>query len=329
MFKYGVLAILVVLFALNMGGGNFAASFAAAHGGKILSKRKAQILFCVFVFLGAVFLGRPVTQTLGNKIIPSGLITPEIVLIILISATFSLFIANMLHVPQSTSLVTVASFVGVGLYSKSLYGSTFLYLLSFWILLPVIGYFFTYVLGRLIYPPRKSNFWIYERLVNHKDRLKLFVVIASCYNAFSVGTNNVANAVAPLVGAGILEDIKGLALVAPVFGLGSFVFHGSLKTASHKIVPLGLLTATIVCVVTGTLMLTASLLGVPQSFIMIKVASLFAISGLKNGHRVTFNNPVTRKTYFTWLITPIIAIVVSYLFSAVFKTGETEYALFK
>ena len=53
-----------------MGGGNFAASFAAAHGGRVLTKKNAQILFAIFVFLGAIFIGQPVAQTLGNKITP-------------------------------------------------------------------------------------------------------------------------------------------------------------------------------------------------------------------------------------------------------------------
>jgi len=321
--KFSFLALLIVLFALNMGGGNFAASFAAAYGGKILSKRRAQLLFAVFVFLGAILVGRPVAETLGNRIIPHELLSFDIVLIILISATTSLFLANLLHVPQSTSLVTVGSILGVGLYFRNVFAGTFLYLIPFWILLPVLGYTLTYFLGKLVYPPRKGNFWIYEKLVNHRERLKGFVIIASCYNAFSVGTNNVANAVGPLAGAGIIGNSLGLALVAPVFGLGSLVFHGPLKTTSQKIVPLGLLTATIICLVTGTLMIIASLLGVPQSFVMIKVASLFAISGLKNGHKITFANPVTKKTYLTWIITPIIAVAISFLL-----TGA-RYALFK
>ena len=323
MIKYGFLMILVSLFALNMGGGNFAASFAVAHGGKIISKRKAQVLFAIFVFLGAILAGQPVANTLGNRIIPSELIGFDVVLIILISATISLFIANLLGVPQSTSLVTVSSILGVGLYFRNVHVKTFLYLIPFWVLLPVIGYVLTYVLGRLVYPPRKDNFWIYEKLVNHKERLKTFVIIASCYNAFSVGTNNVANAVGPLAGAGIVDKALGLALVAPIFGLGSLIFTGPLRTASQKIVPIGLLTATIVCFVTGTLMIAASLLGVPQSFVIIKVASVFAVSGLKNGHKLTFNNPVAKKTYLTWIITPAIASIISF-----FLTGG-RYALFK
>ncbi len=306
-----------------MGGGNFAASFAAAHGGRVLTKKKAQILFAIFVFLGAMFIGQRVAHTLGNKIITPELIGFDTVLIILTTATVGLFIANLLHVPQSTSLVTVGSILGVGLYFRGMYIKSFLYLTPFWIFLPVIGYVLTYLLGKLVYPPRKSNFWIYEKLVYHRERLKAFVIISSCYNAFSIGTNNVANAVGPLAGANIIDKTLGLALVAPVFGLGSLVFGGPLKTASERIVPLGILTATIICLVTGTLMIIASIFGVPQSFVMIAVASVFAISGLKNGHKLTFANPVTKKTYLTWFITPLISVVVSFLL-----TGAL-HALFK
>lgn len=318
MIRYGILIILVILFALNMGGGNFAASFAAAHGGKILDKKKAQLFFAIFVFLGAILIGRPVAHTLGNRIIPKELFSLNAVLIIFASAALSLFIANLLHVPQSTSFVTVGAILGIGLYLKNVYARTFLYLVPFWILLPVLGYVLTYLLGKLVYPQRKGNFWIYEKLVNHRERLKAFVIIASCYNAFSVGTNNVANAVGPIAGAGILKDMWGLLLIAPVFGLGGTIFHGPLETTSKRIVPLGLLTATIICLVSGTLMIIASVFGVPQSFVMIKVASVFAVSGLKNGHKSTFANPTTKKIYLTWVVIPLLAILISYLLAVCF-----------
>lgn len=319
MIRYIILTILVILFALNMGGANFGASFAAAHGGRILNRKSSQLLFAIFVFLGAVSLGKPVAYTLSNKIIPAELLRFDVVLIILASATVSLFIANFVHVPQSTSFVTVGAFLGIGLYFRDLYAKTFLYLIPFWILLPVLGYVLTYLLGKLVYPPRKKNLWIYEKLVNHRERLKFFVIIASCYNAFSVGTNNVANAVGPLAGAGVVPPILGLILIAPLFGLGGVVFHGPLETTGGKIVPLGLLTATLICLVSGTLMIIASIFGVPQSFVMIKLAAVFAVSGLKNGHRLTFNNPATKKTYLTWIITPLIALLMSYLLAVSFK----------
>lgn len=104
-----------------MGGSNFAASFAAAYGSKVISRMRAQFLFGLFVFLGAIVAGRPVVRTLGTKIVSPEIVDFSTVLIILISATVSLFIANLLHVPQSTSLVTVGSILGVGLYFKNVY----------------------------------------------------------------------------------------------------------------------------------------------------------------------------------------------------------------
>lgn len=323
MILYAFLITLTILFAVNMGGSNFGASFAAACGSKILSQRKAQILFVICVFLGAVTIGQPVAETIGTGIIPKNLLAMDTVLIIFISVTVCLYIANLFHVPQSTSIVTVFSILGVGLYFKTIYVGTFFYLVFFWILFPVAGYGLTYFLGRMVYPPRKSNFWIYEKLVNHQKRLKIFVVLSSCYNAFSVGTNNVANAVGPLLGADLIGKNMGLALIAPIFGLGSFIFYGSLRTVSEKIVPLGLLTASIISLVTGTLMVIASLCGVPQSFVMISLASVFAISGVKNGHASTFNHPITRKMSITWMVMPLGALIISFVLTGI------RYALFK
>ncbi len=316
MFGYTLLIMITVLFALNMGSSNFAASFAAAHGGGILSEKKARILFCVFVFTGAVFIGGPVTETLNSRIIPARLLETESVLIVIFSATTTILLANIIHVPQSTSFVTVASISGVGIYYRQVFGSMLLYLFAFWLLFPLLGYILSFLLGKIIYPPRKGNFRIYEKLVNHQDRLKIFVIAASCYNAFSVGANNVANAVGPLLGTGIFDKLTGLLLISPLFGAGSFIFQKSLRTTGEKIVPLGVLTATIICIVTGTLMIIASLWGVPQSFAMIKIASVTAIGGLKNGHRMTFSNPSARKTYITWIVSPAISFCLSFALMA-------------
>lgn len=323
MLKYIFLALIVSLFALNMGGSNFAAAFGAAIGGKTLSQKVAKVLFILSVILGAMVLGQPVTKTLSQGIVPKGIINFETTLVILISATFSLFIANLLHIPQSTSLVTVGAISGVGLYFGNVNMKAFSYMVPFWLFLPAIGYILTLWLGRVIYPPRKSNFWIYEKIVNHKDRLKAFIIVTSCYNAFACGTNNVANAVGPLVGANIVSQNIGLGLTAPIFGLGALLFPGPTETTSVKIVPLGLLTASIICLTSGTLMLLASGLGIPQSFVMLKMASLFAIGTLKDGHSYTFSSSIAKRTYLTWGITPILAVIISYLLVGI------RYALFK
>ena len=315
MIFLGILA-LAVFFAVNMGGSNFAAAFATSYGGKFLTRRQAGALFVGFVVLGAVLLGRRVSLTLGEGIIPAGLIDARAVMIIFLSAGLSMFVSNMAHIPQSTSFVTVASIAGVGAYFRQVNMATIYYLIPFWVLLPVLSYALTYFITGYIYPPRKRNYWVYERFVNHQDKLRKFVIAANCYNAFSVGTNNVPNVVGPLLALGSLGLTPLLLGLAFIYGLGGLIFKGGLKTTGTKIVPMGILTATVISCVSGTLMIVASLLGVPQSFVMLKVGAIFAVSSLKEGRQETFGHPLARKTLYTWTINPVITFFFSYALTA-------------
>jgi len=316
-----VIFILAIFFALNMGGASFAASFAASYGGKILSKKKASLYFILFVILGAVIFGKNVSLTLGEELIPSELLGPKSIMVIFLAAGLSMFISNVMNIPQSTSLVTVAAIAGVGAYWGQLSVKTIYYFMPFWILLPVISYVLTFFVAGYVYPPRKKNFWIYQKFVNQKNRLRQFVIVASCYNAFSVGTNNVANVVGPFVGwgqvpwerffQGSYSLVQLLLIFAVVYGLGSLIFAGPIKTAGQKIVPLGLLTASIISLISGTLMIIASCFGIPQSFVMLQMAALFAIATLKEGPDVTFNSSIARRTFYTWTINPVITFCVS------------------
>lgn len=312
MLMLGLILVLSVFFAMNMGGANIAGSFAAAYGSRLISRPKAALLFGIFVMLGAIFLGDAVTATLGKRLMPSSLIGYRELVVILFSASSSLFVANLLKVPQSTSYVTVAAIAGVGLYHGQLNTGTIYWMLPFWFILPLMAFGLTYVIGALVYPPSKKNFWIYEKFVNQRDRLRKFVIVSSCYNAFSVGTNNVANVVGPLLAAGLVAEAPGLIVFGILFAAGGMIFTGPMTTAGHKIVPLGLVSASIMGFVCGSLMIAASIWGVPQSFVVLKMSSLFAISSLKRGKLNTFNDPATRLTLINWTVNPLITVIVSY-----------------
>jgi len=303
---------LAIFFAVNMGGASFAASFAAPYGGKLIKEKSAGFLFIGFVVLGSVLLGKNVSMTLGQELMPQQLIGSKAIIIIFFTAGLSMFVSNVMQIPQSTSLVTVAAISGVGVYYRQLEFKTLVYLIPFWIFLPVFSYFLTRLMAGFIYPPRKKNFWIYERFVNHQDKLKVLVIVLACYSAFAVGTNNVANVVGPLMGSiGALTLNKLLILFALFYGMGAFIFTEPIKTAGQKIIPLGLLTASIISLVSGTLMLFASVFGVPQSFVMLKMGAIFAISSLKDEQQSTFRKPLTKRTLYTWIINPIITFFIS------------------
>ncbi len=309
---FAFVVLLAIFFALNMGGASFAASFAAAYGGKLIKQQKAAILFIVFVILGSVTLGKNVSVTLGEQLIPSGMISAKAIAIIFFSAGLSMFVSNMVKIPQSTSLVTVAAIAGVGVYYGQLNLKTLYFLIPFWVLLPVLSFLLTHRITGYIYPPRQKNFWIYEKFINHRNKLKTFVIVASCYNAFAVGTNNVANVAGPLMGSTGVFTLRDLLIFfAFIYGVGAFVFIEPIKTASHKIIPLGLMTAAVISLVSGTLMILASSFGVPQSFVMLKMGAIFAVSSLKDGHSLTFSKPLTKRTLYAWTINPIITFFIS------------------
>ena len=315
MFKNIILVAVVIFFAMNMGASGIAPSFAAAYGGRLIKKKKAIILFGIFVILGALLLGKNVTLTLGKKLLPQGLISFDVASIILVSAALSLFLANILKIPQSTSQVTLAAIVGAGLYFKELNLRTlFLKILPMWIILPLLSYILTFVLYRIIYPPEHDNLHIYQKIFANERKLRLSSLVASCYVAFAIGTNNVANAVGPLFGARVVEVFAGLILIAPLFSIGAAVLgKGPLETAGKEIVPLGLISSTLVSFVTATLLIFASILGIPQSLVQLNLFSIFAISCLKNGHRCTIDHHITQKAFMVWIITPLLAIIISYL----------------
>ncbi len=314
MIEHSFLIIVVIFFALNMGASGIVPSFASAYGAKIIRNKNAIALFALFVILGAVSLGKGVTVTLGKNLLPAQALNFNTALIILAAAASGLFLANILKIPQSTSQVTVGAIVGAGLYFGQLNVKTiFFKILPLWVILPVLSYALTWLLYRRIYPPENDNLHIYQKLFANEKKLRLWALAAGCYVAFAIGTNNVGNAVGPLFGAGILGANFGLLLISPLFGAGALILgKGPLETAGKEIVPLGLFSSTLISFVTATLLIVASILGVPQSLVQLNVFSIFAVSGLKNGHRHTLGRQVTKKTFFIWAVTPLLSLAVSY-----------------
>ena len=314
-----LLICVVSFFAMNMGASGIAPTFSAVYGGRLIKNKFAAVLFTLFVILGALTLGRGVVKTLSQGILPKEFLSADVALIIIASATLSLFLANLLAIPESTSMVTVGAVVGAGLFFGHLNIKTLLWLIPMWLGFPIVSFVVTFLLYRMIYPPHHGNLWLYQKIFSHESKLKKLAIFISCYGAFAVGTNNVANAVGPLVGAGLIKGDAGLMLIAPLFGIGALFFgKRNLETFGKEVVPLGLVTSNLVCLVTGSLLIIASSLGAPFPYVQLNALSVFAISCVKNGHKVTLNHHITKKTIMVWTLTPLLSISVSYFLLLLF-----------
>ena len=310
--------LIAAFFCMNMGAPSFAGSFSTAAGSKALNRWQGAGLFLIFALLGAVFLGSEVSKTLGKNIVPAQFLDKPAVLLILACATISLFTANMMKVPQSTSLSTLAAICGVGFFYQHVAWGKIQYMLVWWIISIIVSFFSIYFAAKFLYPPRKSNFWIYEKVINNHKRLTWLVILTSCYKGFAQGSNNVANAVGPLVAAGLIDTTLGLLLMGVLFGAGAFIFTGPLDTSSEKIVPLGLLTATVINIISGTITIIASKLGLPLPTVIVYTVAIFAIGAVKDGFSLTIGSPVTQKTLFTWVVNPVLTFVISFFLASVF-----------
>lgn len=302
--------------AMNMGASGLSASFHATYGSGILSRGVSILLFTACVAVGAVLVGPRVTQTIRSALVPQELITPVVALVILSGAAVALFTANVLRVPQSTTFLTVGSFLGTGLYFERLFPRTIWIIVINQLVLSAAAYFLTYFFMKFLYPPRRVNLRIYELLFQNRKKLALLSAAASCYTAFGIGTNNVPNVVGPLAGAGAVSPLVGLLVFSPVFGAGAFFFgRGVLEAAGREIVPVGHFSAAITSILTTSLIVTASLAGIPASFVIMASMSMLAMRTVKDeiGHAWSMSQPVSRRIFLVWIITPGFAVAAAYV----------------
>lgn len=307
---------------MNMGASGLAVSFAPSVGSNIIRKNKAVLFFTIFVLLGSLLVGGRVAKTLSGKIIAPTFISEEVILIILFSACFALFLANIFKIPQSTSIITVGAFVGAGLYFKSLNLSLIGYLVLVWAGVSVLAYFITYFMARKIYPPCQKNLRFYEKFFCHQEKLKKWTLFTDYYSAFGIGTNNVANVVGPLIAANIINPNLGFLIFSLLFGLGGFILgKGVLNTVSKEIVPLGVISASIVSLVVSSFIIICSLLGLPAPYVQFSSLSILAIHTLKEekNHTQTLVHPITKKILKVWVLTPFLSILICYILLSFFK----------
>lgn len=310
MVTYAAL-IIALFFALNIGASGAAASISVAYGsGAIPSKSKALLLCGIAIFAGAVIGGSEVVKTIGTGIIPQTLLSEKIVLIILASAALSLFIANMLGIPLSTSEITVGSVVGVGIAYQALYINNILVIISFWILIPAVAFILAVIAGKLINKVEKR----YPGLKTAKAQkiISIFVIIVGFFEAFSAGMNNVANAIGPLVGANLISMNIGTFVSGLFIALGAILLGGNvLQTNGKKITKFSLLEGGAISGTGAFLVILSSIYGLPVPLTQVTSTAIMGIATAQKGSNTLKKNIIT-KILKVWLVSPIFSLVISY-----------------
>lgn len=325
MINHLLLPFIIAMFlAINMGGSGTGPSFSAAYGANIIRRSLIPGFFGIMVFLGAVIAGKATSTTIGREILDPQLMTFPLVSIILLSVTVSLFVANLAGIPQSTSQSTVLAVVAPAIYFNVLNTNKLLFsIIPMWFLLPIIAFVISYLAGNFIYKPMRRRGLTLSRAqnANMKPFWNGVILAMSLYVAFSIGSNNVANAAGPITTMTanelnisldknfIIIMMLSTLLIAPNFAIGSSIFGNKiLQNTGKEIVLFGKFEAVIISFVSASLLLYASVSkGIPTSLVQLNVACILGIGVAKLGPKNIFKKTEVRKFFLMWIISPVIA----------------------
>jgi len=334
--------VIAMFLAINMGGSGTAPSFSAAYGARIIKRSVIPGLFGIAVFLGAIIGGKETAKTIGKGLLDKELMNFTVVSIILLSVSVSLLIANVFGIPQSTSQSTVLAVVAPALYFNSLNTDKLLYeIVPTWFIMPIVSFALAFLIGNYIYKPIRKRGYTISSQLNESPILRGLIIIASLYVAFSIGTNNVANAVGPISSLSfntfdINEDqyiyilILATLIVAPCFGIGSSLFgYKIVKKTGKEIVLFGRIEAVIIACISATLLLTASLIkGIPTSLVQLNVAAILGIGVAKLGIKNIFRKTEVNAFFLMWVIAPAVSFGLALLLTfCADKCGVLSYGI--
>ncbi len=301
----------------NIGGANTGPAFGPAVGANVLSKTLAAGLMTAFFFLGAWTIGRRVVTTLGSDLLTdaTAVFTTEANVAVLFFIGGALFVGNYVGVPASTSMTAVGAIAGLGLAAGQLEWPVMAQIVSWWIVAPVIAFWLSGVIGRYFYPRLNQWFALHTsdgplveldrsgslpRPVPGPNTTRrefvgtTIVVLIGCLMAFSSGTSNIANAVAPLVGSGALGMEPAILLGSAAVAVGAFtIARRTLDTLGNDLTRLPLTAAIVVASVSATLVTMLSLIGIPASFVIIATMSIIGLGWGRATRTTTVQEGVT------------------------------------
>ncbi len=301
--------------AYNIGGATTGPAFGPAVGANVLSKTAAGGLMAVAFFVGAYTIGRRVVDTLGTELVQDpSIFTLETSIIVLGFIGGALLIGNLSGAPASTSMTAVGAIAGLGLARGELNPAVIGEILAWWILSPIIGFWLAVMIGRYWYSRidrliavrqspgallvvRRRGLLVWIALGPNTTRREVVgtvtLVAIGCLMAFSSGTSNIANAIAPLVGSGALGMNVGIVVGCGAVAVGALtIARRTMETLGNDITDLPLTAAIVVAVLSSAIVIVLSALGIPASFVVIATVCIVGLGWGRSTRAVSVEEAV-------------------------------------
>jgi PiT family inorganic phosphate transporter len=318
----------------SLGANDASNVFGTAVGAKMIKFRTAAIYCSIFIILGAVISGAGASHTLeklGSINALGG------AFVVAFAAALSVYLMTLARFPVSTSQAIVGAIIGWNFFSGSLTDvDSLTKIVSTWILCPVLSALFAIFFYKLIV-------FIIQSFKIHMFRLDRYtrngLLLAGIFGSYSLGANNIANVMGVFIPVSPFSDISvfglfNLSAAQQLFCFGGVAIAVGVLTYSKRVMatvgsgimdlsPVAALVAvwshSIVLFLFSSQGLEAFLQshGLP-SIPLVPVSSSQAIVGavigmglLKGGKSINWR--VVGGISSGWLITPVIAALISFV----------------
>ena len=184
--------------AWNIGANDVANSMSTAVGAKAITLRQALVIASILNFLGAVLVGKHVTDTIKNKIIDVSLMSQHDVtlgfLAALLSASLFVTFSTWRELPVSTTHAIVGGVAGFGLIGggmEMVHWDTLVQVVASWVLSPFAGAALAFFMFKVI---QKLIFDVADPVARAKQLsplfigLTIFIILLSIFTKTRVGT---------------------------------------------------------------------------------------------------------------------------------------------
>jgi PiT family inorganic phosphate transporter len=319
----------------NIGANDAANCIGTTVGAQIISYRKAVAIMAVMVILGGVLQGHHVMKTVGKGIViseseayedyhgkpagaefsayfPDERLPDKAILVALLSAGLFVTLATFSSIPVSTSQAIVGGVAGTGLgivgFSSAYFKlGVLLKIFGAWVISPVLTMILAFalylVLGRAL---RKRTSIAWSRV------MAVAVVLSAAYVSYSLGANDVGNAIGPLLSkfpdkGPWLALLGGVAMAVGAYSFGERVT----ETVGKSITQLDYAGALAAQTSAAFGVHLFSMAGIPVSTSQAVVGGVIGV-GLTKGARAVSTKKIT-TIFLGWVITPLCAAIFSAL----------------
>jgi len=315
----------------NIGANDAANCIGTTVGARVLSYRSAAVMMAVFVILGGALQGHHVMKTVGKGIVitetavfeshnkqpvpddfhqhfPDQRLPDIAILVALLSAGFFVTLATFSSVPVSTSQAIVGGVAGTGLGIVGIQASYFklavlLKILGAWVISPILAMilaFSVYLFLGKVFRRARAIVW--------SNMLRIGVILSAAYVSYSLGANDVGNAIGPLLNKFPDKGLHLAILGGVAMSVGALTFGKRVtQTVGQSITPLDYSGALAAQASAAFGVHLFSMLGIPVSTSQAVVGAIIGV-GLTKGARAVSRQKIT-TIFIGWIATPLCAAI--------------------